>query len=97
MAFPFIFQDTPEPTDYWRWTEAGAYKLCEKVNFEVVSLVKYGGRFSCAIEFIRPVLKKFLLYAPMAYCAHHLDEYLKSKRTEGSIYFGTIFEIQKKI
>jgi hypothetical protein len=47
--------------------------LVRNTGLEIEEFIPLGGRFSCAVDLIRPYLRKMCLFLPMALLAHTLD------------------------
>lgn len=95
VTFPLFFGDSPEPTDFYRLTEAGAILFAKKSGLEVLSHNRYGCIFSVCADLLRPFLLRFFLYLPVAIAAHYLDIFLIKILKKRSIYFGTVLELKK--
>lgn len=54
ISFPLIFPYTPEPQDFFRFTEEGVRTLCTNAGFTVISLQSLGGRFTSAAYLALP-------------------------------------------
>lgn len=69
LTAPLVFNEDPEPVDYWRFTSQGIKKLLEEAGFREINLYKIGERFSSAISLANPFRKlKYLnlIFYPVA-------------------------------
>lgn len=69
MTVPLIFNEAPEPVDYFRWTSQGIKKILKESGFKDIELYKIGERFSSAISLANPFRKlKYLnlIFYPVA-------------------------------
>jgi len=69
LTVPLIFNEAPEPVDYWRFTSMGIKKVLSEAGFKNIELHKIGERFSSAISLANPFRKlKYLnlVFYPMA-------------------------------
>src|SRR3989344_5003190 len=48
MSAPFIFNEAKEPSDYWRFTSSGIYKLLHGAGFNEIEIEPIGERFTAA-------------------------------------------------
>jgi SAM-dependent methyltransferase len=69
LSSPFIFNESPEPDDYRRFTKQGLERLFKKVGFSEIRIIPYGGRITSSVYILEPFLKfriiKILVY-PLA-------------------------------
>ena len=54
---PFIFNEAPEPTDYWRFTSQGLRQVLSHGGFSEIKIITFGERFTAVIF----LLNKFLI------------------------------------
>lgn len=73
---PLIWHESPEPTDYFRYTSQGIEYLVKQSKLEPNKLIPYGGRFSAAINLCQYYLRKVFLFLPLALLAHKLDRWV---------------------
>jgi SAM-dependent methyltransferase len=67
LTAPLVFPHTPEPRDYWRFTEDGlAWLLCN-TGFTEFEIVPVGNRFSASAYLLEPFLRPRWLVAPLVY------------------------------
>jgi len=57
LITPFIFNEAPEPTDYWRFTSQGLRKILSESGFNDIKIIPFGERFTASIY----LLNKFLV------------------------------------
>lgn len=57
LTIPLIFNEAPEPVDYWRFTSQGIKKILKESGFKNIELYKIGERFSSAVYLINPFRK----------------------------------------
>ncbi|MDD5750407.1 MAG: methyltransferase domain-containing protein [Candidatus Pacebacteria bacterium] len=57
LITPFVFNESPEPADYWRFTGQGLVKVASEAGFKDIETVSFGERFTAAVY----LLNKFLL------------------------------------
>ena len=55
---PFVFNEIPEPADYWRFTGQGLAKILRQAGFKEIKIIPFGERFSAAVS----LLNKFLIF-----------------------------------
>jgi len=55
---PFVFNEIPEPVDYWRFTSQGLMKILTQAGFKEIEIIPFGERFSAAVS----LLNKFLIF-----------------------------------
>jgi SAM-dependent methyltransferase len=67
LTVPFVFQYTPEPTDYWRFTEEGLSWLLYNAGFTDFEIVPVGNRFSAVAFLLGPFLRPRWIVAPLVY------------------------------
>ncbi|MEK7173082.1 MAG: methyltransferase domain-containing protein [Patescibacteria group bacterium] len=60
LITPFVFNEAPEPTDYWRLTSQGLRQVLSEAGFNDIKIIPFGERFSVAVS----VLNKFLFFRP---------------------------------
>lgn len=61
LITPFIFNEAPEPTDYWRFTSQGLRKILSEAGFSEIKIIPFGERFTVAVS----ALNKFLFFRPL--------------------------------
>jgi len=61
LITPFVFNESPEPTDYWRFTSQGLRKIVDEAGFRDIRIIPFGERFSAAVF----LLNKFLFFRPL--------------------------------
>lgn len=57
LITPFVFNESPEPTDYWQFTSQGLTKILVQAGFKEIEIILFGERFSAAVY----LLNKFLI------------------------------------
>jgi len=57
LITPFVFNEAPEPTDYWRFTSQGLRKVLSESGFNDIKIIPFGERFSASVY----LLNKFLV------------------------------------
>lgn len=57
LITPFIFNEAPEPTDYWRFTSQGLRQVLSQGGFREIKIIPFGERFTAVIF----LLNKFLV------------------------------------
>lgn len=57
LITPFVFNEAPEPTDYWRFTSQGLRKVLSESGFNEIKVIPFGERFTASIY----LLNKFLV------------------------------------
>jgi SAM-dependent methyltransferase len=67
LTAPLVFPYTPEPTDYWRFTEEGLSWLLYNAGFTDFEIVPVGNRFSAAAFLLGPFLRPRWIVAPLVY------------------------------
>jgi len=81
LTLPFVFPYTPEPTDHWRFTEAGIQRLLRKTGLAAESVTPVGGRWTSAAYLLAPFLRPTWLTAVLAnWLAIKLDHYTAGLR-----------------
>lgn len=55
LAVPFIFSESKEPNDYWRFTAEGLRNLLNKAGFQEIEIHSFGERFSSVAYLLHPV------------------------------------------
>jgi len=74
MSFPLVFPYTPEPHDFYRFTDEGVRRVCSDAGFAITAMRPIGGRWSSAVYLIEPFLRPRLLFAvPISLIALLLD------------------------
>ncbi len=63
ISFPFIFPHTPEPRDFFRFSDEGVRMACADAELSVVSCRPLGGRWSSAAYLISPFLRPYFIFA----------------------------------
>jgi SAM-dependent methyltransferase len=64
ISAPTLFEETPEPHDFWRFTEEGFRMVLEKSGFEEIKVVPLGGgRWAATAYVLTPFLKPRLFKA----------------------------------
>ena len=56
LISPFVFNEAPEPNDFWRFTSQGLQEILRKAGFEEIAIIAFGERFTVCLS----VLNKFL-------------------------------------
>ncbi len=79
VTAPLIFNESPEPSDHYRFTSQCIRTLVQDAGLEIEQFIPMGGRFSCVVDLIRPYLRKLFLFLPMALLAHTFDSILKDR------------------
>jgi SAM-dependent methyltransferase len=64
LTAPLVFPYTPEPTDYWRFTEEGLSWLFYNAGFTDFEIVPVGNRFSAVAFMLEPFLRPRWIVAP---------------------------------
>lgn len=67
VSFPLIFPYTPEPRDFFRFTEESVRILCAEAGFAVTSIQPLGGRFTSAAYLALPFPYPYSLLVFPAY------------------------------
>lgn len=67
LTAPLVYPHTPEPTDYWRFTEESLRLLLRRSGFVEAAIMPFGGRFSAAAYLLSPFLRPRWLVAPIVY------------------------------
>jgi len=67
LTAPLVFPYTPEPTDYWRFTEEGLSLLLHNAGFTDFEIVPVGNRFSAVAYLLEPFLRPRWIVAPLVY------------------------------
>lgn len=67
LTAPLVFPYNPEPTDHWRFTEAGLRFLLRSAGLTVDALVPLGGRWTAATYLLAPFLRPRAYLAPVVY------------------------------
>jgi len=86
IAAPFLFGFTPEPADYFRYTETALDRIL-KEKFTAVEIISFGGLFLAAINLLNVVIKVRLFRIFTTLIALGLDQLLtrfvgsRNKRT----------------
>lgn len=57
LTTPFVFPLSPEPSDYWRFTEDGLRWLLHRAGFEHIEVVPLGDRWSSSVTLLEPFLR----------------------------------------
>jgi SAM-dependent methyltransferase len=73
FSAPFLWNESKEPTDFFRFTADGAAGLAEKGGLTVKRVIPYGGRFISALDLVFPYLRGVGLGLPSVFAAHLLD------------------------
>lgn len=63
MSFPLAFPYTPEPHDFFRFTEEGVRRLCSDAGFAIISIAPLGGRWITSAYILSPFLRPYWLFA----------------------------------
>lgn len=79
LTSPFIFNEAPEPVDYWRFTSLGLRKILEESGFREIEVYKIGERFTSAVSLINPFRHLFFLNLALYPLALLLDKLLPQK------------------
>lgn len=74
MSFPLVFPYTPEPGDYFRFTEDGIRMLCTKAGFHAPRVIPVGGRWTAVAYLAFPF--QSLVTLPVFAVALFLDRAL---------------------
>jgi len=82
LTSPFIFNEAPEPIDYWRFTSYGIEKVLRDAGFVNIEKYKMGERFSASINIINPFRKLKYLNLILFPIALLLDKLLPYKIKE---------------
>jgi len=56
LITPFVFNEAPEPNDFWRFTSQGLQEILRKAGFEEIEIIAFGERFTVCLS----ILNKFL-------------------------------------
>lgn len=67
LTAPLVYPHTPEPTDYWRFTDEALRYLLRRNGFVEADIIAVGGRFSAAAYLLSPFLRPRWLVAPIVY------------------------------
>ncbi len=67
LTAPLVYPFSPEPTDYWRFTEEALRLLLDQTGFADTSVLPIGGRWSTATYLVTPFLRPRWLVTPLAY------------------------------
>lgn len=67
LTVSLVFPYTPEPTDYWRFTEEGVLWLLHNTGFAEIDIMPVGNRFSACAYLLTPFLRPRWLVAPLVY------------------------------
>jgi SAM-dependent methyltransferase len=67
LTAPLVFPYTPEPTDYWRFTEEGLSWLLYNAGFTDFEIVPVGNRFSAVAFLLGPFLRPRWIVASLVY------------------------------
>jgi len=68
LASPFVFNEAPEPHDYWRFTSEKLKGLIADAGFSQMEIVPFGGRWTAAVSLI----SRFLYFSPIKLIAYWL-------------------------
>ena len=93
LTVPFFNEIHSEPNDYWRWTSYGIVKIVERTGFQIQTIQKRGGYFSCHAQIrIRKFIEKYDVFSSKlriklfrlpskvySYCSINLDNLFQSK------------------
>lgn len=66
LSSPFIFNETPEPHDYHRFTSEKLHILLTQAGFTQISITPIGNRFSAITHILNP----FLIFRPVKFIAY---------------------------
>ncbi len=58
LITPFVFNEAPEPNDFWRFTSQGLAKVLSGAGFKNIRIIPFGERFTAAVS----ILNKFLFF-----------------------------------
>ena len=98
VVAPLVFQESPEPTDYFRFTSQGIRLLVQNAGLNVAALTPFGGRFTCVVDLMRPYLKKLCLFLPAAIVARWSDRVCQKRvafESRHPVAFGYIVVARK--
>ena len=56
LITPFVFNEAPEPNDFWRFTSQGLQEILRKAGFEEIEIIAFGEKFTVCLS----ILNKFL-------------------------------------
>lgn len=73
VTFPMIWNEVPEPSDYYRFTAQGATGMAARTGLRQIRIEPVGGRFSSIVEMLSSYLAKVKLYRLSAVAAVLLD------------------------
>jgi SAM-dependent methyltransferase len=79
LSSPFSNIETPEPSDFRRYTLEGLQVEFNKVGFVIVSIKRYGERFSSAVNLLTPFVFVKTLRLLLYYIAIKLDRIIPAK------------------
>lgn len=66
LSSPFIFNETPEPHDYYRFTSEKLHLLLTQANFDQITITPIGNRFSAAAQILNPLF----VFKPIKFIAY---------------------------
>jgi len=81
FSSPFIFNESPEPHDYWRFTSEKLREFLEDAGFREIKIVPLGERFSAASYLIAPFLPRLLRF-PLYILSLFLDKTLSKRKSD---------------
>lgn len=73
LGSPFLWTECPEPFDYLRYTSMGLTRLIKDSGFKIVRMHGFGGRFTIAVDLLRPYLARVFCFKVFALLAYFLD------------------------
>ena len=73
LVAPFVFAESREPHDYFRWTSEGVEQALAKAGFHDARIRPYGGHFTSALYVIELLLYFRLLRLAAQWLARGLD------------------------
>ncbi|PIR05759.1 hypothetical protein COV56_01075 [Candidatus Kuenenbacteria bacterium CG11_big_fil_rev_8_21_14_0_20_37_9] len=82
LSTPLIFNESPEPVDYWRFTFQGLRIILEQSGFKNIKIIRMGERFSSGVMLINPWQKLGFLNYFLYPLALLLDKLLPKKIKE---------------
>jgi len=73
LSSPFVFNECPEPHDYYRFTSEKIIELLTEAGFGEIEITRLGERFSAAVHLVSPFIPKPLRF-PFYFIAIFLDK-----------------------
>lgn len=79
FSSPFIYNESPEPHDYHRFTSEGLHKLLINAGFKEIKIIPFGERFTAATSLINKFFLFNIIKIPIYSLAIILDRLVPKK------------------